>query len=228
MVTGTGLIATTFKSYRDLPDILVFGSGVSNSKSSLPADFDRERQLLQTAIRTHPSAKIVYFSTSSINDPDIRDTPYIVHKMAMESLIKQAAASFTIFRLSNLAGSLGNPYTILNFFYQHISQGIPFDLWKNSERNIIDAEDVFSIADYILHHRLFENDTVNIANPHNYPVPYIVKSIEAFCHKKGVFTEREKGSTFEIDTTAIRGIITSLNLQFGDRYLLRLLEKYYS
>jgi len=228
MVIGTGLIATTFDSYRHAPAILIFASGVSNSKSSTAADFDRERQLLITAIQQHPQVRIVYFSTSSINDPDISHTPYIVHKMAMESLLRAEAKSYSIFRLSNLAGASANPYTILNFLYNAIHNGIPFDLWKNSERNIIDAEDVFRIADFILRHHLFENDTVNIANIHNYPVPYMVASIEKFCHKKAVFTEKEKGSTFEIDTTAIRDIIASLDIRFDEQYLPAVLKKYYS
>ena len=103
MVIGNGLIAKEFKRYEDNDTFLVFASGVSHSKSCTPDDFRRERELFTTAVHANPSKKVVYFSTTSVDDPDLRETPYVVHKLAMEGLVRQLASEWHIFRLSNLA-----------------------------------------------------------------------------------------------------------------------------
>jgi nucleoside-diphosphate-sugar epimerase len=227
MVIGKGLVAKAFKQYVTLDQFLIFASGVSNSKSCTTDDLLREHHLLVSSIRENPSKKVVYFSTSSVNDPDLQGTLYIDHKLNMEELVKKEASNYHIFRLSNLAGASANPNTILHFFYSSIGDGHPFELWKYSERNIIDVEDVFKIIHYILENNLFVNQVVNIANETNYPVGYIVRCIEAFTHKKAIFTEKERGKKFEIDTSDIRPICKSLQISFGDDYLPALLAKYY-
>ena len=146
----------------------------------------------------------------------------------MESLIRENALHYHIFRLSNLAGRTSNPHTILNFFYFHIAANKPFEVWANSERNIIDAEDVFSTSDYILKNNLFPNQVINIANPKNYPVLEIIHSIEEFSGKKAIFTKSSKGAAFKIDTSLTSPICESLHIEFDDHYLHQVLKKYYS
>ena len=227
MVIGKGLVARNFTRYEPLDEFLIFASGVSNSKTCTPADCLRERALLLSSVNAYPSRTLVYFSTSSVNDPDLQETPYIAHKLDMEGLIGQMAPRYHIFRLSNLAGASSNPSTILNFFYDSIKEGRPFELWKYSERNIIDVADVFRISHHILENQLFPNRVVNIANPRNERVTDIVRDIEAFTGKKAVYTEKEKGSAFTIDVSDILPICRSLQIGFGEDYLPRLLEKYY-
>jgi nucleoside-diphosphate-sugar epimerase len=191
-------------------------------------DFAREKKLLLETISQNRSKKIVYFSTCSIEDPDLKETAYIKHKSHMESLIRENALHYQIFRLSNLAGRTTNPHTILNFFYFHIAANKPFEVWANSERNIIDVEDIFSMSDYLLAHNLFPNQVVNMANPKNYPVLEIVRSIEEFSGKKAIFTKVSKGATFKIDTSLITPVCEGLHIEFGVQYLHQLLKKYYS
>lgn len=228
MIIGKGLIAREFKKYETLENYLVFASGVSNSKFCTPEDLLRERQLFLSTVREHPSKKLIYFSTTSVNDPDLRETPYVIHKLEMETLVRTHAAQWQIFRLSNLAGTSDNPNTVLNFLYHSIRQGHPFHLWKRSERNIIDVTDVYHACDYILQKGLFPNTVVNVVNPSNYPVNYIVRCIEDFTGKKAVCDEIEKGSSFGIDVTGILPIFKELQIAFGDHYLPDLLKKYYS
>lgn len=227
MVIGNGLLARSFSKYRSLNTFLVFASGVSNSKSCGDEDFRRERDLLTAAVENNPGKRIIYFSTSSVDDPDLAATPYIRHKIAMEELIQGQAMSYHIFRLSNLAGVSGNPNTLLNFFYSCIAEGRSFELWKYSERNIIDVDDVFRVTDHILEKDLFVNRVINIANEKNYPVVYIVACIEAWCQKKAIFREKEKGGRFGIDISDILPVYRALNIRFGEDYLPHLLEKYY-
>lgn len=227
MVIGKGLLARSFNKYRSLNTFLVFASGVSNSKSCGDEDFRRERDLLNASIENNPDKRIIYFSTSSVNEPDLAATPYIRHKIAMEELIQDQVLSYHIFRLSNLAGASDNPNTLLNFFYSCIAEGRSFELWKYSERNIIDVDDVFRVIDYILENDLFINRVINIANEKNYPVGYIVTCMEAWCHKKANFLEKEKGGRFVIDISDILPVYRSLKIGFGENYLPQLIEKYY-
>ena len=227
MVIGTGLVARSFGAYADNDRFLIFASGVSNSKSSTEADFQREAGLLTQSMEAHPGKMLVYFSTTSVEDPDLRQTTYVQHKLNMEELVRSNAHRYAIFRLSNLAGRSDNPNTILNYFYQHIAQGIPFQLWQRSERNIIDVEDVFRIADHLLQHQMTVNRTLNIANTESYPVTYIVDAIERFCGKQGLYTLEERGGPVHIDTHEIAAACRTLGIQFGEGYLQRILQKYY-
>jgi len=228
MVIGNGLIAREFKQYEDNDTFLIFASGVSHSKSCTPDDFRREHELFTTTVHAHPTKKVVYFSTTSIDDPDLRETPYVTHKLAMERLVRQLAPQWQIFRLSNLAGASANPSTLLNFFYLNILERRPFQLWKYSERNIIDVQDVHRVVDHILQNGLFPQTVVNIANPSNYSVSYIVTSIEAFTGVKGVYQEIDKGSRFHIDLAHAEVLYRQLHMQFEAGYLAGLLKKYYS
>lgn len=220
-------MAGSFSSYTEQQSFLVFASGVSNSKSSTDADFRREEELLRQSMAQHPEKQLVYFSTTSVEDPDLQQSPYSQHKLQMEELIRTNAHSYTIFRLSNLAGKSDNPNTILNYFFLHISQGIPFRLWKRSERNIIDTEDVFRIADHMLQHKLAVNRTINIANTESYPVQYIVSSIEDFCGTKGIYSLEDRGGQVTIDTHDIAPVCKALGIHFGPDYLQKILNKYY-
>jgi nucleoside-diphosphate-sugar epimerase len=227
MVTGNGMIAKSFYPYLTKNDFLIFASGVSDSKSSRENDFDREYQLLKTTIDHNQEKTIIYFSTCSIYDADLAPTPYVQHKINMENLIKSSTPSFYIFRLSNLAGFSNNPNTVLNFFYFHISGGRHFYLWKNSQRNIIDVQDVYHTVDYILSKKLFLNQVVNIANKHSYPVDYIVRCMEEFTRKKADYTATEKGARLLIDVSRVEPLFDLLTIRFAENYLEQLLVKYY-
>jgi nucleoside-diphosphate-sugar epimerase len=227
MVIGNGLVAKAFESYIKNDSFLIFASGVSNSKSSSGHDYDRERFLLEKQIKEHSDKTLVYFSTSSIEDPDLKGTPYIEHKLHMEAFIKKNSSSYFIFRLSNLAGFTNNPNTILNFFYHHIFNSWPFVAWENSERNIIDVADVFAITHHILQQNIYLNEITNIANTINYPVPYIIETIEKFCGKKALCTKISKGEKFIIDVSKIETVCNHLHIDFGKDYLPQVLKKYY-
>lgn len=238
MVIGDGLVARSFKHYETLDEFLIFASGVSHSKSCTEVDFQREEDLLRTMLqklsspengkdRDRKDRTFVYFSTYGMDDPGLRETPYVKHKLHMEELIRAGASRYHIFRLSNLAGRSDNPGTILNFFYSCITKGIPFELWTHSERNIIDVEDVFRIADHILKNNLFLNQVINIANERNYPVRTIVRCIEDFTGQKAQFVERERGGSFHIELSAVLPLYKKLKIEFGEDYLRMVIEKYY-
>ena len=228
MVIGNGLVAKAFMDYAWNEEFLIFASGVSNSKSSQVQDYNKEKDLVERILAVNQDKTWVYFSTCSILDPDLQTTDYTIHKREMEDMIKQRINRYHIFRLSNLAGFSGNPNTVLNFFSHRIKNGLPFEYWKNAERNIIDVEDVYKIADYFLQKKLRINQTINIANSWNYTVPYIVHCFESFYHKKAIALEKEKGKHYFIQVSEMLPVSNLLDIQFGENYLPELLLKYYS
>ncbi len=227
MVIGNGMIANRFMNYKEDKDIIIFSSGVSNSKDTVEENFLREFHLLTQTIKNNPGNTIVYFSTCSIGDGDLAFSPYVIHKKKIEEFIKQNAARYYLFRVSNLAGISNNPYTLLNYFIFNILSGHTLTVWKNATRNIIGINDMHSIIDYFLHQGKNINTTINIANPGNYSVPYIITCIEEHLNKKAACNEIEKGSEYKIDVSKIEPIINKLNIQFNNNYLPSLLKKYY-
>ncbi|SFP93753.1 NAD-dependent epimerase/dehydratase family protein [Parafilimonas terrae] len=227
MIVGNGMLANRFSNYKYDKGKIIFASGVSNSGNLKEENFQRELKLLNETIDTNPGKQIVYFSTCSIYDDDLKSSPYVLHKISAENLIKRKAEKFLICRISNIAGISNNPYTLLNYFIFNILQHHPFTIWKNAYRNIIGIDDVFTIANDILQNALYINNIVNIANPFNYSVSFIVKTIEEHLSKEAVYTEIDRGVNYNIDISAIRLVIDRCNIQFPDNYLSLLLKKYY-
>jgi nucleoside-diphosphate-sugar epimerase len=227
MVIGNGLLAKRFESYQDKDQFLIFASGVSNSKTKNPEAYKRETDLLNKCIEQHPAKTIVYFSTCSVYDPDEQQSAYVLHKLHIESIIREKANSYFIFRVSNVAGQSSNPNTLLNYFFYHISHGINFDCWTNACRNIIDIDDVFFITDQLLKEKGNAAEPVNIASPVNYPVKEIITAIENFLNTKSNYVEVSKGSCFDIDLSVIRPVLEQSPARFDNDYLPRLLGKYF-
>ena len=227
MIVGNGMVANRFISYKADEERIIFASGVSNSKNVVKENFLREFELLKKIIKTYPDKSIIYFSTCSVADNDLSTSPYVLHKISIENFIKQNSNNFLIFRVSNIAGTSNNPYTLLNYFIFNILQNHPFTVWKKAYRNIIGMDDVYKIIDLILKKNLFFNTTINIANPKNYSIPFVIKRIEEHLNKQAVYDEIDKGDNYPIDISSIESIINKLNVQFNDDYLASLLKKYY-
>jgi len=221
------MIANRFMSYKDNDDIIIFASGVSNSKDTIEENFIREFQLLHKTVSDYTDKTLVYFSTCSLEDNDLALAPYVIHKKTVEEFIKNNVARFYLFRISNLAGTSNNPYTLLNYFIFNILKNLPLTVWKNAYRNIIGIDDMFSIANHLLQTKENINAIINIANPVNYSVPYIVKTIEHHLNKRATVNELDRGDDYKIDVSLIEPLFNKLNIQFNENYLAALLKKYY-
>jgi nucleoside-diphosphate-sugar epimerase len=228
MVIGNGMIAKKFSRYTNDGSRLIFASGVSNSSANDETAFKRETDLLLEQLSLQPGAILIYFSTCSIYDPSLQHSPYVVHKIKMEELIKSIAASFIIFRVSNPVGFTDNHHTLLNYFVEHINQQKHFTVWQYASRNLVDIDDMFQICEAILNDQHWVNKTINVANPVNYPVTTIVEAIEKHFSIEGNYSVEEKGNSPLIDTSDIQPLYSSLHIDFGNNYLPRLLQKYYS
>ena len=220
MIIGNGMLAKRFLDYQDNDNILLFASGVSNSKETNASEFKREFELLKKVILTYRSMHFVYFSTSSMYDPMSRDSAYVQHKINMEKYVQSWASSFNIFRVSQIIGRANNP-TLVNFIMNNIVSDIEFEVWSHATRNLIAIDDVFLLVDYILKNSLMKNKIINIANSQNISVVEIIQIMEEILGKKAQINILPKGSAFdEIDIHDIKPALNNLNICFQD-------EEYY-
>jgi|ERR1035437_5944636 nucleoside-diphosphate-sugar epimerase len=228
MVIGNGMVAKKFAQYLTQDNVVIFASGVSNSKSVIQSEFDREKELLCKTIKSIHNKKLIYFSTFNLYDPNENNSPYCLHKLNMENLIKAEMDNFNIFRLGHVAGQTANQYTILSYLYDVIKEESAFNLWKYASRNIIDIEDISKICSYIIDNNLFLNQITNVCNDHNTSILDIVKIFEDITSKKGKYTILDKGGSPDVDNTKIQPIAEHLRIVFNDIYVQRIIYKYYN
>ncbi len=225
MIIGNGLIASAFKeTFSDSADVLIFASGVSNSQESNQKNFHREKKLLLEAI--HEKKLLIYFSTCSLNDESVKNSPYGLHKQSMESIIK-LCNRFIILRLPQVVGQSKNPSTLTNYLYKVISQNMRFSLWQYAYRNLIDIDDVKSIANVIIKNPLNIGSTINIANRLMISMPSLVKIFEVVLNKKAKYDLINRGSNFKVDTKLSDNIAIKLGINFDNQYIERMITKYY-
>ena len=227
MLIGNGMIANSFNNYRHNKDVIIFASGVSNSRETKKENFDRELNLLENVVKENPGTCLVYFSTCSVADEGREPSPYILHKKNIEQFVIAEITNYHIFRVPNVAGVSNNPYTLLNFLIFNILQNRPVTIWKNANRNIIGIDDLYSLANHIIKENLFLNQIVNIANPYYYSMTEILAVVETHLQKKAIATYEEKGTKQFIDVNNITKLIQDLSINFSDEYLSLLLQKYY-
>ncbi len=228
MIVGNGMLAKRFEEYANNSRYLIFASGVSDSSANSAEAFLRERDMLKAYIQPAKQRTLVYFSSCSIYDMSLLNTPYVLHKLEMENLIKVSFPSYIIFRVSNPIGFTQNRNTVFNFFIRHILEGKIFDIWKNARRNILDIDDLFLACKHYLDLHIRCNEIITIANPNNYAVIEIVEAIEKHFSKKGIYHFTERGGGPDIDKLAMEELFRDLNISFGPDYLEKILKKYFT
>jgi nucleoside-diphosphate-sugar epimerase len=193
MIIGNGLIANSFLDI-SRNDVLIFASGVSDSKENRTPQFNREKNLLLTTISENKDKKFIYFSTCDFYDSK-KSSKYINHKFESETLIKENCENWIIFRVSQIIGR-GNVNNLLFNFFLNIQNEKIINLYSSFERNLIGITDVkFIVMKYI---DICNNEIVNIANPKNIKVKEIVQIIEKNLNKKSITKEMPDVNFFRI------------------------------
>jgi nucleoside-diphosphate-sugar epimerase len=228
MVIGNGTMAKAFTALESNKEILIFASGVANSKETLPKEFEREIKLLNECIAKYSHLHFVYFSTCSIYDLEEQASPYVEHKLLVEEIIKQQCPTYNIFRISNVGAFTTNTTTIFNYLVNNIKNQTPFKLWSKAYRNILAIEDISKVVVYLLKDKNFANKTINIANPKSYSVRYLVQEIENFLQLSADYELIDKGKIFAIDTTIVEPIFFELGIHFDNEYIQKILSTHYS
>lgn len=222
------MIARRFSDFVAQNDVVIFASGVSNSKETRPEPFARERRLVEETLRQTTGRLFVYFSTASVDDPTERGSPYVTHKLALEGLIADRATNYLLVRASNVVGGPGNPHTILNFFVDRIRRGEPFILWQHATRNLIDLDEVYRVVTSCIAEPTTWNRTILVANPHSISPLQLVQAIEAHIGRRARYELVDKGIPFVLPTNGVGTRLPPTDAHWQpERYLARLLQKYY-
>jgi len=201
MVIGSGLIGTAFKSYINNDDILIFASGVSNSKNEVQSNFDRELNLVNA--QEGFKGLFVYFSTTSIEDVELINSKYIKHKLCIEKIVKTKFENHLIVRLPNVVGDSKNNATLVNFFRHCIINNIQFSVQKNAYRYLVDIKDVFTNVDNVIKSGEHLNRVATLITNKKISVRDIVVNIEDELNKKGNYELIEGGSNYNLQLDEI-------------------------
>jgi nucleoside-diphosphate-sugar epimerase len=225
MIIGNGLIANAFIPYfGNDSDILVFASGVSNSRQNLSEAFLRERRMLLDALSQQQH--VLYFSTCSIEDPQLRNTPYVMHKNEMETLVR-SVKNYTIFRLPQVVGKTSNPNTLTNYLYQHVESGKSFEVWRHAQRYLIDVDDVASIVHFLIKSSQANGITLNVASLFSISIHQLVSIFELLLNRKANYTLVEDGGAYLIESKLAQKAAANLGINFENGYIENIIRKYY-
>ncbi|CAA7194365.1 Rossmann-fold NAD(P)-binding domain-containing protein [Chryseobacterium potabilaquae] len=196
MIIGNGILANALIPY-DRDDIIFFASGVSNSLETRNSEFEREITLLQTTLEKNANKKLVYFSTCSIYDSSKTQSPYVLHKLNIESKIVQDFENFAIFRIGNAIGKGGNPNTLINFLKNSIESRTKIWVHKNAGRSIIGVNDIALFIN--LHLNSINKKIINLSYPHQFAPIDIVFSLEKYLGRKACYEIINEGDFYDIE-----------------------------
>lgn len=227
MIVGNGLLAKAFEQhFVGSRDVLVFASGVSNSLETRPDEFGREETLLRELLHAH-DGRLVYFGSCGAATGESELTPYLRHKRAMESLVLSTRHGLVL-RLPQVVSRAKNPHTLTNFLRDRILADEHFTVWAHAERNLIDIDDIVSIAIHLIHEAPERATAVSIASIRSLPMPEIIKIFERTLGQSANCTYVDKGTPLTIDTTEVEKISTQLGIDLGEGYVNRIIRKYYA
>jgi nucleoside-diphosphate-sugar epimerase len=225
MIVGQGLIANAFRDdYETAPGVVVYASGVSNSRETRAEEFVRERRLLEQFVAGQ--AVLVYFSTCSVHDDELLASAYVRHKKEMEALVARAGR-FAIFRLPQVVGRTRNPNTLTNYLHGKVASGEHFQVWGRARRNLIDVDDVVRIVRFLLQDGWAEGKTIELASPFYTSIPELVRAFELVLGRTANFTTTDAGGAYPIDTSVAVAAARQCGVRFDGTYVRRLVEKYY-
>lgn len=225
MVIGNGMLAQKFAKYKSDLDIIIFASGVSNSLEKNSLEYLREAELLENIVTQNKDAVLVYFSSCSMYDPSAKETKYVLHKIALENFIQKNVKKYLIFRISQIVGNTTNN-TLINYLIKSIKAKNRIAIWKNSMRNLIDIDDVYSIVSYILDNKTEVNKVIHIANSQNMWILDIVKQIENILKISAIYDLEDKGAEYLPIPNDLEKYLFLLSEKFGNDYYLQLFKKY--
>ncbi len=188
-IIGHGLIARSLAPYADRhPDALAFASGVSDSSTTSPAEFERECALLYEALEQarRDDLRIVYFSGGGAiygrwDRPAREDEPleprsaYGRHQLVCEAVIRSAGVRYLIARLPNVVGPAGSERQLVPALVRQALAG-RVTVQAGAARDLVGVDDMAAvISDLLATGR--PRDVVNVASGVSVPVGEIVTAI---------------------------------------------------
>ena len=203
MVVGNGLLAKAFSEYSNNNDVIIYASGVSNSTEKSKEVFQRETNLLKECISKNKNKLIIYFSTCSVSDVDLKGSDYVLHKLNTEKFIQNNVDKFIIFRLPIVVGKTDNKFTLFNFFKNKISKNEEVTIQKNATRYLVDIDDVFKVLSKVINSNQFTNCIIECSFSQKISVISMVDIIKKVYNSSSEISLTEGGGNYDVDNSMI-------------------------
>lgn len=226
MVVGSGMLAKGLNVFKGDKKVLIFASGVSNSKETNAIEYNREFQLLKFNIEKYPNLKFIYFSTCSIFDDSIVGTPYVTHKIHMENYISENCSSYVVFRLPNVIGLSANQNTFFNFFKSNILSGNTIKIQEAAARYLIDMRHLSKILPLMIYDEHLANTVMNVAFNNQMLVTDIIELYEKILNLKAKKVIVPGGSAYSINNGDFLNFLNKNSIKQPNNYNYQILQYY--
>jgi len=227
IVIGDGMIGSALAKFHESSvKVCHFASGVSNSSSSNPSEYEREKALLRRKLlEIEEDVVFVYYSTCSVYDKQ-SESMYKNHKLEMEDIVSKRKF-FHIFRLPQVVGFSKNKFTLTNYLRDCIIEERLINIQTGAKRNLIDVEHVAMIANSIISSKESIGQVCNIGSPMSIGVLDIVILLECALSKRARYVLVDAGSSYPIDVSTASRHAELMGIVFDDLDVNNLINKYY-
>jgi len=224
MVIGNGLLANTFRKYEDSDSIIIFASGVSNSKEINKSEFKREFDLLKTMLVFKETKKIIYFSTCSVLDISLTESNYVKHKKNIEGFIISNFKYYLILRIPNIVSNNKNLNTSFNFFKNKLLNNDEIICNKYATRYYIDIDDLEKTLPIFI--ETYVNQSINICFTNKETVINFILKMGKEMKINPKINLVNNGIDYTIDNSVFISETNKMNYSIGEDYNDKIIKKY--
>jgi len=224
MVIGNGLLANTFRKYEDSDSIIIFASGVSNSKEINKSEFKREFDLLKTMLVFKETKKIIYFSTCSVLDISLTKSNYVKHKKNIEGFIMSNFKYYLILRIPNIVSNNKNLNTSFNFFKNKLLNNDEIICDKYATRYYIDIDDLEKTLPIFI--ETYVNQSINICFTNKETVINFILKMGKEMKINPKINLVNNGIDYTIDNSVFISETNKMNYSIGEDYNDKIIKKY--
>lgn len=222
-VIGHGLLARSMAPLAISKGCLILAAGVSNSHEERASEFEREIDVVRCAIRAHPFARAIYFSTCSVVQD--RQTPYTRHKANMESIVAGEAASFQIYRLPQVVGVTRN-LTLVSHFVEAVLGRRQLTIQSLAKRNLLGANDVGRMVLHLVENGIDVNTVRTLVSGRSVPVLDILQVVADILSVRPQFDVVHAGEDYEFSADFVRAQFGADDAVLGEAYWQSVLTEY--
>jgi nucleoside-diphosphate-sugar epimerase len=222
LIVGKGLISRSLSEV-DRGDCTFFASGVSDSSETRAVEFARERALLSTHLKDGADRRFFYFSTCSVLDNGLPDSPYVAHKREMETLVSQSNGGVVV-RLPNVVGFGGNPSNLVNVIARSIQMGTQFPIHNQAKRYLVGASDVAALVSAACSDSKCPPE-FNLVPDEMLTILEIVEELEMIFGTKAKYDFVDAGSAKALGNSYARELAKQKGIDLGGDYPIRTLWK---
>ena len=226
MVVGNGLIAQAFSSFKDIQEVIIFASGVSNSNVVDISELQREIKLLTEYL--NKDACLVYFSTVSLYDSSVANSQYIQHKKTVEALITEKCKDYLILRIPIVVGNSNNIHTLTNNLVSQIRKSSTLKVFKKASRYLMDIDSIVETVTPIISNKVYHNSVWNICFSNRINIEELITSLEEVLNTKVEKEYLDKGCCYEVPNQKFLTYLNSVGYELPKDYIKLTLQKYYS